>query len=704
MILLFYFGLFAAVLAGAVPLVLVDADSSRRRMAGCAGRIGLRSCSARIAGTAPERFHETIDHLSFGLLGLSGAAAAVAGLTALLSEQVALDQLPLGLPWLHWHIRLDPLSGFFLTVIGVATFAVSLYGPDYVRTFRHAGYSLAVLGACTAAFVAGMELVTVSDDAFVFMIAWELMSVASYFLVAYQHDHAANRRASFLYLLMAVVGAISLILAFGVVAAFAHGFTFEALRGAYLSPPWASIAFGLALLGFGMKAGLVPLHAWLPEAHPVAPSHISALMSGGMLKVAVYGFLRFVIDILGGGHWQWGVCTLVLGTLSAALGALYAFQQNDLKRLLAYSSIENIGIVFMGLGLSLIFCSQGHTELGVIGLIAALYHVANHAVFKTLLFLQAGTVLHQTHEGNLEHLGGLVKRMPKTALFMLIGCIAIAGLPPLNGFVSEWLTFQSALQVAAIDSGVLRSLIPVAAALLAFTGAVTAATFVKVYGVGFLGQPRSRHAARAHETQHSALLLGPAFLAALCLLLGVFPGPVIAALSHISHALLGKTLASAYANGWLWLTPVSRNVASYSAPLVFLMFLTAGWISYRLLTSPKAVPATRVPRWDCGFGGLTARMQYTSSAFSQPLRRVFHPLFELREQTSTKPRGHALGTPSRLDFRLHVEDRSWRLFYAPLGHWIEAAARRIGRIQTGNIRSYIAYSFVTLLVLLVVVS
>lgn len=704
MIVLCYFGLIAALLSGAVSLVLIDPEWSQRGLARLSGHIRLQSWSLQLTRTDPKRFHRAVDYGAFGLLGLSGAAVIASGLGALLADNAMFDQLPLGLPWLRWHIRLDALSGFFLMVIGVATLAVSLYGPGYVRSFRHGGYSLAALGFCTAWFIAGMELVVISDDAFMFMVAWELMSVASYFLVAFQHEHAANRRASFLYLLMAVVGAIHLILAFGVVAAFANGFTFDALRATHLSPLWASIAFGLALIGFGMKAGLVPLHAWLPEAHPVAPSHISALMSGVMLKVAVYGFIRFVFDILGDGHWEWGVCTLVLGTASAALGAMYAFQQNNIKRLLAYSSIENIGIVFMGLGLSMIFFAQGHRELGVIGLIAALYHVVNHAVFKTLLFLQAGTVLHQTHEGNLEQLGGLVKRLPRTSIIVLVGCVAISGLPPLNGFVSEWLTFQTALQVSALDSGILRSVIPVAAALMALTGAVTAAAFVKVYGVGFLGQPRSRHAAHARETRHLGMMAGPAFLAVLGVLLGVFPGVVIAALGHVSDELLGETLASAYANGWLWLTPVSQNVASYSAPIVFLACVAAASIGYRLLTSPKAVPAVRVPRWDCGFGGLSARMQYTSSAFSQPLRRVFRPLFELREQTVTTPRGHLLGTPARLDFRLEIQDRSWRHLYEPLVRWIEAAARQIGRIQTGNIRTYIAYSFFTLLALLAVVS
>lgn len=288
----------------------------------------------------------------FALLGFSGLSAVLAGLGTLLSGAVLTDTLPFGLPWLNWHIRIDPLSGFFLCVLGLPLVAVSLFGPGYVREFEHGKHSLAALGLFTGLFVAGMELVLLADDAFSFMIAWELMSVASYFLVAYQHDHAANRRAAFLYLLMAEIGAIAIILAYGVLASFGGGLSFDALRGASLSPLWASIAFTLGLVGFGMKAGLIPIHAWLPEAHPVAPSHISALMSGVMLKIAVYGFIRFTFDLLDQILWQWGVLVLIIGSASAVLGILYALQQQNLKRLLAYSSVENIGIIFVALGLS----------------------------------------------------------------------------------------------------------------------------------------------------------------------------------------------------------------------------------------------------------------------------------------------------------------------------------------------------------------
>ncbi|MBS1214418.1 MAG: dehydrogenase [Proteobacteria bacterium] len=279
---------------------------------------------------AEERYGGLHRTAVFFLLGIAGASGFLAGVWTLLSGTVLSDILPFGLPWLGWHIRIDPLSGFFFCLLGLPLIAVSLYGPGYVREFEHGKHPLSVLGLFTGLFVAGMELVLLADDAFSFMIAWEVMSVASYFLVSFQHDHAANRRAAFLYLLMAEIGAIAIILAYGVLASFVGGLTFDAFRGASLSPLWASVAFVLALVGFGMKAGLVPLHVWLPEAHPVAPSHISALMSGVMLKIAVYGFVRFAFDLLDQVLWQWGVLVLVIGSASAVLGILYALQQSSL--------------------------------------------------------------------------------------------------------------------------------------------------------------------------------------------------------------------------------------------------------------------------------------------------------------------------------------------------------------------------------------
>lgn len=653
---------------------------------------------------APKRYDRFLRVAPFALLGLSGGAAVLAGSITLIGGAILTDTLPLGLPWLSWHTRIDPLSGFFLCVLGVPLIAVSFFGPCYVMEFEHGKHPLSVLGFFTGLFVAGMELVLLADDAFFFMIAWELMSVASYFLVAYQHQNAANRRAAFLYLLMAVIGAIAIVLAFGVLAGFAGGLTFEAFRAVALSPIWASIAFVLALIGFGMKAGLVPMHAWLPEAHPVAPSHISALMSGVMLKVAVYGFVRFTFDLLDQIHWQWGVLVMIMGAASAVLGILYALQQTNLKRLLAYSSVENVGIIFAALGLALVYFSSGQPRLGALGLLAALLHCLNHALFKSLLFLGAGAILHQTREQSLENMGGLIHRMPKLAALFLVGTLSIAALPPLNGFVSEWLVFQAALQAGAIESGVLRSLVPTAAALLALTGALGAACFVKVYGVAFLGLPRSRHISHAREVPHQGMLLGPALLALLCVLLGVLPTPVINLLQGVIGQLTGEALPGVTALGWLWVTPVAPEVASYSPPLVLLGILAVGWLCYYLLYRRSGLEPRRAEPWDCGFGGLNSRMQYTSGAFSMPIRHIFRPAFNLRETLEQETGETARWRVTALRYQYQVLDHTWPYLYEPIASAVNRSARRIGRIQTGSIRTYLGYSFFTLLILLWVVS
>jgi hydrogenase-4 component B len=652
----------------------------------------------------PGRLSHLARTLPFVLLGSSGGFALLAGVLALLDGAARTATLPFGLPWLSWHLALDPLAGFFLCVLGIPLTAASLFGPGYVREFEQGKHPLPILGFFTGLFVAGMELTLLADDAFLFMIAWELMSVASYFLVGYQHEHAANRRAAFLYLLMAETGAIAIILAFGVLAGFGGGLTFEVLRGAALNPPWASIAFVLALTGFGMKAGLVPLHAWLPEAHPAAPSHISALMSGVMLKIAVYGFIRFAFDLLDPNFWQWGVLVLLVGSASAVLGILYALQQQNLKRLLAYSSVENVGIIFTALGLALIFQSSGQTHLGTLGLAAALLHSLNHALFKSLLFLGAGAILHQTHEQSLENMGGLIHRMPKLAALFLVGTLSIAALPPLNGFVSEWLIFQTALQAGGIQSGVLRSLIPTASAVLALTSALAATCFVKVYGVAFLGLPRSRHIAHAREVRHPGMLAGPALLAACCVLFGVLPTPLINGLASVTRQLTGFVLPNISALGWLWLTPVSPDVAAYSPALVLVGTVAVGWLCYYLLYRRTGLEPRRAEPWDCGFGGLTSRTQYTSGAFSMPIRRIFEPVFEIREAVEEHAEGPANSRVTGLRHQFQVVDRAWLVLYEPSGRAVTRLARRVGRLQTGNIRTYLGYSFFTLIALLWVIS
>jgi hydrogenase-4 component B len=656
----------------------------------------LLAIGSSVLSLLAERAPQTLRLLSLPLFAMAGLAAMAAGLAALFQHGAATATLPLGLPWLPSRVRLDALSGFFLGLIGAVSLAVGFYGPAYVRSFEQGRDSLAALGGFSGLFLAGMLLVVLADDAFLFMVAWELMSLSSYFLVAFQHEHAANRRAAFIYLLMAHIGGLAILLAFGVLASFGGGFAFEALRTAPLAPGWASVAFVLAFLGFGMKAGLVPLHVWLPEAPPVAPAHISALMSGVMLKVAVYGFIRFVFDLLGELQWQWGVAVLLIGGASALVGVLAALMQTDLKRLLAYSSVENLGIIFIGLGLALVFFGTGHAPLGTLAFVAALYHALNHALFKGVLFLGAGAIVHSTHEHDLEQMGGLLRRMPWTGLFFLLGCVSIAALPPFNGFVSEWLTFQAALQAWQLESGVLRSLIPIVSAVLALTGALVAATFVKVYGVAFLGQARSRHVRRARPVP-LGMRVGQGWLASLCLLFGVLPTAVIGVIDTVPRQLLGAGLPQAAAHGWLWLTPVSFATASYSAPLVVVLLALFGGVAIWSVRYGAVRRVRRCDAWDCGFAPPTPRMQYTATAFAQPIRQVFGLLFRVEETVTKREDG-------TLRYQLGISDRAWEFFYAPVMRVVESASRRVVRLQSGNVRVYLGWTLATLVVLLWIIS
>lgn len=646
--------------------------------------------------------------LGFSLTAIASLAAVVAGVWAVAGGITYRLVLPLGLPDLPFHLRLDHLSGFFLVVIGLLSLYVSIYSVGYVKGFlgRRSVTSLVVFFAF---FLAGMLLVVLSDDAFIFLVSWEVMAASSYFLVLFEDERVENRRAAFLYLVVAHVGAIAILLSFGVMAGLATGFqgfgayTFDAMRKTELSAGWAAAAFLLAFFGFSAKAGAVPLHVWLPEAHPVAPSNVSALMSGVMLKTAVYGIVRVVFDLIGQFPWWWGAVVLVFGLVSAVMGILASLLQQDLKRLLAYSSVKNIGIILIAIGLAMIFSSFRMTLLAALALTAALYHALNHAMFKGLLFMGAGAVLHATHERNMENMGGLIRDLPWTAVFFLVGCMSISALPPFNGFVSEWLTFQAFLLSPALPSPILNLLIPLGAALLALSSALAAAAFVKAFGITFLGHRRAHLHAQVHEVDRT-MLTGMLLAAVTCLGLGVFPTYLISWMGPITKDLVGGTISSSAAGfGWMWLTPIAAERASYSAPLTFLVILVVVVATYLLLHArPGAV--RRAPLWDCGFEKVTERMQYTATSFSMPLRRIFGFLFfSIREQVRQLPPAAHPAFPERLHYHLRVRDRFWGWLYKPVidaSFWM---SRRIGRLQQGRIQIYLIYSFVTILVLLLFV-
>lgn len=623
-------------------------------------------------------------------VGLIVAAAAVGTLLTLPQTAV----LPLGLPGLPFHLRLDALSAFFLLLLGSTGAGISVFAAGYFR--KGEGTPPGLLCLLYHVFLASMTMVMVADDAYVFMVMWEAMALASFFLVTANHVIPEIRRAGYLYLLIAHIGAIGILLAFGVLQANTGDYTFDNMRAQQLSPFWASVAFLLALFGFGAKAGLLPLHIWLPEAHPAAPSPVSALMSGVMLKTAIYGLLRVGFEILPAQHAWWGVLALVLGLVTALFGVVFSAIQTDMKRLLAYSSIENIGLLTVGIGLALLFAGYGMHAMAALALTAMLYHALNHAFFKSLLFLATGSVLHATGERNLGKLGGLLRYMPWVGWIALLGALAAAGLPPLNGFVSEWLLLQSFLFTLGLPGTFVNNLVPVAAAGVALVAALGGYVMVKFFGVIFVGQPREPALSKSHDAA-TAERIGLVWLALACVVLGLFPAQVIALIDPVTQVLVDSGVGEAVARGgWLFLAPVHADRASYS-PLLFLLLVAASFAAaFLLVRKLYHGRLRRAAPWDCGYPLISARMQDTAEGFGQPIRQVFEPFFRIKRH---------LPTPFDREpsYRLVATDHFWHWLYEPVARVVELASRTVGLLQQGRISTYLMYSFITLLVMLVLV-
>ncbi len=602
--------------------------------------------------------------------------------------------LPTGSPLDQTLLGEDPLSAAFALIINLATAIVSAYAIGYGA---HAPEPRRVLPYYPA-FIAAMNLVLLAQDAFSFLVGWELMSLASWALVISEHRSEENRRAAHIYLIMATGGAFALLLAFGLLAGPAGQYSFEAIRHA-TARDFGPIVLLLALVGAGSKAGLVPLHAWLPLAHPAAPTHVSALMSGVMTKVAIYGFIRLVFDLAGPPAWWWSLPVLVIAGITALLGVLYALMEHDLKRLLAYHTVENIGIIFIGLGLALAFDANGLRTAAALALSAAIFHVFNHSLFKSLLFMGAGSVLTATGERDMERLGGLIHRMPVTAIAFLVGCIAICALPPFNGFVSEWLTFQAILLSPQLPHWLPRLVVPAVGATLACSAALAAACFVKAFGMTFLGRARAAALGSARETDgwsRAAMLL----CALLCLLAGILPGFVIDALSPLTRLLVGARLAAQAPQPWLRIVPIDAARSAYDGALVLAMILV-GAAAMALVVRRVASGALRHSApWDCGFPDASPATQYTATSFAQPIRRVFGSVtFRARERVAmAKPGDTEAG---HLDLELH--DTVWEAFYAPVIRFVEQGAERLNRLQFLTIRKYLTIAFVALIVLLIIV-
>jgi hydrogenase-4 component B len=630
------------------------------------------------------------------LLGALGAfALGIAGLVGEKLQMTIPDLLPIG----GAALGVDRLSAFFVVVIAVGAIPAAMYAVGYTR--EYAGkHSFAALGFAFNVFIAAMVLVALARNVLTFLFLWEAMSLASYFLVITEHEREETLDAGWVYFVMTHAGFAALFLGFLLLARTTGTMDFAnwSVAAAKLDPTSRNLIFILFALGFGSKAGVVPLHVWLPRAHPAAPSHVSALMSGVMIKLGVYGLVRVAFDWLGTGPVWWGGTMLIVGAVSAVLGVLYALVEHDLKRLLAYHSVENIGIILLGLGAGMLFQAHGLEALAALALIAALYHTLNHAAFKSLLFMGAGAVVLATHTRNMEELGGLIKRMPQTATFFLVGSVAIAALPPFNGFISEWLTFQSLLLSFQISAHTVNLIFALGVAALALTSGLAAACFVKAFGITFLALPRSEHAALAREVEWT-MRAPMALLAFACVALGVAPFVILAPLEATVF-----DLTRAHADmKFDWSMVVANDSFGWVAPL----WVAIGLIAF-LVAIPLALRLMGVNRrrryyetWGCGRALQTARFEYTATAFANPFKRVFallyRPVKELDIEFHPESRYFVRTIAYYNEGRLIFEDA----LYRPLLRMIQALARAARVLQSGNVHGYLVYILVALVALLI---
>jgi hydrogenase-4 component B len=633
------------------------------------------------------------------MAGLLGIALGVAGLVA--SEPLTLSA-DSSIPYLSFAIRLDPLAAFFVLTISLVGLAASIYAFAYVTEF-YGRHSIGALGSLFNGFLLSMTLVVMADNGFCFLIAWELMSLVSYFLVVTEHEKANVRYAGFFYLVMTHIGTAFVVLTYLILFQSAGSFSFEAFRHPEQSLPegMRALVFLAALIGFGTKAGIVPLHVWLPYAHPAAPSHISALMSGVMIKTAIYALIRVYFDFLGGQFpWWWGFVVLVIGAVSALLGVMYALMEHDLKRLLAFHSVENIGIILLGIGAGMIFQSYGLKELAALGLLAGLYHTINHAVFKALLFFGAGSLLYATHTRSMEEYGGLLRRMPWTGVFFLIGAVSISALPPTNGFVSEWLVFQSLFLSFQLPTVFLKLMLPIAAAMLALTGVLALACFAKAFGISFLALARSSHARHAEEVP-IAMRIGMGILAVLCVGLGLAPMIVVPLLDRITGPLTGVSISDKVLalDGWA-LAPVNMEFSSVSPPMLAAMLIVGGLLGLFLaFLFGGRLMSRSYKTWGCGIT-LSPRMEYTATGFVQPIKRVFSSIYQPTVKLETEFLEESRYFAKQRRFEFHIEPVFEKYLYNPMVDVVVRIADRLRILQAGSLHLYLAYIFVTLVILL----
>lgn len=634
------------------------------------------------------------------------AVAAILGITASIGHllsgtgRISLLSLPSPVPYISFILNLDSLSAFFILTLSLLTLCVSIYSMGYISHYYHKR-AVGLFNFLYNLFILSMLAVVTAGDLVFFLIAWEIMSLTSYFLVIFESEETANQKAGVFYLIMTHVATAFLTIAI----VLTYKFTGSLEMGASLQTAPAfikNILFVCFLIGFGTKAGVIPLHVWLPYAHPAAPSNVSALMSGIMIKTAIYGLIRFVLGSLGAEFQWWGTAILIVGAVSTILGVAYALMEHNIKRLLAYHSIENIGIILLGLGISFIAYANGNMVLFSLGMLAALFHLLNHTIFKGALFLGAGAIHYATHTKDLEEMGGLLKKMPYTGLFFLIASLAISAIPPFNGFVSEWLTYQALFQNFGFPATGLKLITMLSVAALAMAGAMAAACFVKFFGISFLGLPRSEEAKEAGEVPKT-MLWGMGLLSFFCLLLGVFPLLAIRLLDQVNVGLAGPSIMEKLHGATFFVYyPVTAG-GNQITPLAVAAggFLLMIMILAVVKLIGRGTKERKYGTWDCGFPALNARMQYSATGFSKPLRIVlrgiYRPTRELQVENGPTPYHH-----KSMKYVVTTESIFEKYLYRPFTTSFTNFARRLRlMVQTGSIHTYLIYIFITLIALLI---
>lgn len=608
-------------------------------------------------------------------------------------------------PMFDISLRVDPLASFFILIVSIITLPASLYGMGYMKQYAKT-YNLGVFGFFYNLFLISLFLVITSQNGIYFLFVWELMSLSSLFLVIFENKKSQIIKSGFIYFVMTHAATAFIFLSFLLLFQYTGSFDFDVIKEKSFSIPFIiqTIVFLTMIVGFGTKAGIVPFHIWLPRAHSAAPSHVSSLMSGVMIKLGIFMLFKMFIDILPQAPLWLGFVVLIIGATSSILGVLYALSEHDIKRLLAYHSIENIGIILLGLGSGLIFTALSQPELAILAISAGLFHTLNHAVFKSLLFLGAGSVISQTHTRNIEEYGGLIKLMPYTAIFFLIGAVAISGLPPLNGFASEWLTFQSLFQGISNHEMAIKSVFIFAAGSLAFTGGLAAACFVKAFGISFLARSRSAESSKAKESS-PFLLISMGFLAILCLIFGVFSSYVVNHIQTVTKSLsaFGQSIPSFNTSSVSLSISINQsyiNLNMLAVLIVMIIGITTAYGLTFLISRKQRVVIKTI--WDCGYNALTPRMEITATGFSRSLILIFKGIFQPTKQHSVEYVDS--------DIRYFSKSKTVTLgilnvyevyLYYPIHNLINKISDQVKKIQSGNLNQYLLYIFILLIGLVI---